>query len=1135
MKCPKCRSENPEDAKFCGKCGGKLALICSQCDAENTPGNNFCNECGNELKGPKETPPIDDSEHAPTFEEPLDDQALPTSTELEGERKHVTILFSDMSGYTAMSEKLDPEEVKEITTQIFGEISQIVNRYEGFIEKFIGDAVMAIFGATRAYEDDPVRAIKTAMEIHGLVESLSPKYEGRVGQPLSMHTGINTGLVVTGEVNLEKGTHGIGGDTINLAARLSSLGKEGDILVGPDTYTQAEGYFDFEILEPTKVKGKAKPIQVYRVLSQKDQPRKVHRLQGVRAKLIGRKVEMAQLKEAVDNLQKGNGSTFAVCGPAGTGKSRLIEEFKAILDPKEIQWREGHAYPYAQNVPYFPVINLLSRALRIEEGDAPEKIREKVENGIAYLVGEKENVVPYVGSLYSLNYPEIDNVSPEFWKSKLQEAIQSVLSGLAQRGPTIICLEDLHWADPSSLELIRLILSDFRGQILFLCIYRPVITLFTSHQISAMANPHQEIRLQDLSSSESQDMVESLLNSENIPTELQRFVQEKVEGNPFYLEEVANSLIESKTLIRDNGGWQVTRPITETDISSTIHGVISARVDRLEKETKRILQEASVIGRSFYYEILIKVSELRGNIDQYLSSLERLDLIKARSLEPDLEYMFKHALTQEVVYNSLLKKERREIHEQIALIVEQLFHERLPEFYETLAFHFSQGESVPKAVDYLMKSGEKSLKRYAVEEAHQYYKEAFDLLADKPKKTKEEEELLIDLIIKWAMVFYYRGDFKGLTDLLYAHEDLAKCLDDKGRLGMFYAWLGFSIFNRGKIKESHDYLSMALTFCEDIEDQQIKGYVYAWLTWTCTFLGLLDEAIMYGEKAQEIYRSFHSDPYLFFKPLGGVASAYLWKGEKKKVFEAGKALLEFGMRQSNIRSLVMGHGFTGASHALDGDLPGAIEYLQKAVQVSADPFYSQVARYYLGLYYISNSDFQDAKGALEEVADFSEKFGSEVIGLSAQVFLGVVMIAEGHMSQGLRTLEQGQKVFLENGEICIYAQCQYVMGKVYLQIVEGTGPKSLSTIARNIGFIMKNVPSAGKKAEDHFNKAIEVAKEIGAKGILGQAYLDLGTLHKIKRRTDKARECISEAVRIFEQCEAETFLKQAKKALEFLG
>ena len=287
MKCPKCQYENREGAKFCLKCGEKLELNCPQCGKELPLVAKFCDECGQKLGV------LSEGKEVP---------------EPKGERKYVTVLFSDLSGYTAMSEKLDPEEVKEITSWIFGEISKVIDRYEGFVEKFVGDAVMALFGVPKAHEDDPIRAIKVAREIHELVEAFSPEAEKRIGQPISMHTGINTGLVVTGKVDKEKGTHGVSGDTINLASRLSSLANESEILVGPDTYRQAEGHFTFESLEPTTVKGKAEPIHIHKVLSVKERPVTVHRLSGLKADLIGRKVEIAELSEAVEKSAQPTGN-----------------------------------------------------------------------------------------------------------------------------------------------------------------------------------------------------------------------------------------------------------------------------------------------------------------------------------------------------------------------------------------------------------------------------------------------------------------------------------------------------------------------------------------------------------------------------------------------------------------------------------------------------------------------------------------------------------------------------------------------------------------------------------------------------------------------------------------------------------
>ncbi|UCG66350.1 MAG: AAA family ATPase, partial [Deltaproteobacteria bacterium] len=732
----------------------------------------------------------------------------------------------------------------------------------------------------------------------------------------------------------------------------------------------------------------------------KEKPVTIHRLSGLRADLIGRKAEIAQLAEAIDNLREaGVGKIFSICGGAGTGKSRLVEEFKNASDLKEIQWLEGHAYAYSQNIPFFPLIDLLNRVFQIEEGDSTENVRVKVESGIENLIGGKVNLAPYVGGLYSLRYPEVEDVSPEFWRSRLQEAIQTILSALAQRAPTVFFLEDLHWADPSFVDLLRNALLGVRQPAIVLCVYRPTFSLFSSHQLGGIGKFYQEIRLQDLSSSEAQDMLESLLKTESIPSDLKQLVQGKAEGNPFYLEELVNSLIESETLIRDNGNWKITRPITESDISSTIHGLISGRLDRLERETKRILQEASVIGRAFFYEILKRITELEDRIDRGLSSLERLDLIRTRSIEPDLEYMFKHPLTQEVVYNGLLKKERQAIHEQIALVMEELFQDRLPEFYETLAFHFSQGQSVIKAVDYLVKSGEKSLARYAVEEAHQYFKEAFDILTSKADKSKAEKAALIDILNSWGYAYYYLGDIKEFINLFNSQKDLAESLDDKARLGMFYTWFGIALWLSGKTKDSYECLCNALELGENSGNQKVVGYACTWLTWACGELGLFSEGIGFGERAQKIAESFPSDQYLFFKSLAALSYINWMKGDTKRVFEGAKLLLDYGERNSSSRSKVFGHWVIGWAYSLTGDMNSYQKSCEKALEVALDPFYASFPKGGLGFALLFGGQFQEAEDVLQSLLDFCEKRAIGQLSELAYISLAPTLIAKGRIKQ----------------------------------------------------------------------------------------------------------------------------------------
>jgi class 3 adenylate cyclase len=1114
MKCTKCHIENPDDNKFCRECGTALVSACTNCGNNLLAGDKFCGKCGHKV-----------------VEEAKEETAQLTS---EGERKHVTVLFSDLSGYTAMSEKLDPEEVKEITGRIFGEISKIIAKYDGFVEKYAGDAVMALFGVNQAKEGDPVRAVMSAKEIHDAVNTLSPQYEEKIGQPLSMHTGINTGLVVTGELDVERGTHGVAGDTINVAARLSSEASAGDILIDHETFKHTEGYFQFEDLAPVQLKGKKNAVRIHLFLAIKDQPQKVHRLHGLRAELIGRKAEMAHLSEALDSLRQGKGAIYSIIGTAGTGKSRLVEEFKTSLDLKEVQWLQGHAFPYAQNIPYIPLIDLVSKAIRIDEGDSPEKVKEKLESGLEALIVEKQGVAPYIGSLYALDYPEIEGVSPEFWKAELQKAVLKLLTALAQRAPTIICLEDLHWADPSTIELVHFLLSEIRHPVLLLCVYRPVISLFSFHQIKGMALPHQELNLQDLSLSEAQNMVESLLQTDTVPADLQQFIRNKVEGNPFYLEEAINSLIESKILVPENGNWKVAGPITESEISATIQGVISARVDRLEHESKRILQEASVIGRSFYHEILKRISEIKDNIDANLRGLERFDLIKTKSIQPYLEYIFKHALTQEVVYNGLLKKERREIHERIGYVIEELFRDRLPEFYETLAFHFKNGCSVDKAVYYLTKSGEKSLRRYSVDESHQSYREAFEILTAVENEGTENRELLIKLIVDWALVYYYRGDFKGLNELLEAHETIAETLDDQATLGMFCAWFGLVLYFRARSKDSYLYLNKALEIGRELGDLKITAHASAWLASPSTDIGLFEEAIKHATRAHELAKKMPEDQYLHFKSLWGSVYAYHSMGYGKKCTRIGEKILDYGSRHSNIRCQVVGHICIGLGHNKAGYYSAAVKSLEQGVAIAVDPFYTQWAKLFLSWTYLSNNQITEAESTIKEVWTYSANFGCELFGLYTAALLGIISIIHGNLSKGIKMVEETIRSGYEKGREGWHANFEHMLANIYLQIARGGEKPDFSFLVKNIGFLIKNVPRADQKAQTHYNTAIEHAKKVGDRGILGRCYLDLGVLHRSKKRFDKAKECFLKATEIFEETEAEGYLEQAKKAIESL-
>jgi class 3 adenylate cyclase/tetratricopeptide (TPR) repeat protein len=1112
---------------------------CSACQHDNQSGANFCSHCGRRLgcDSPAVGEPAeqyrscrDGAPHASPvtgkgFSHPPD-----PLVSIESERKHVTVLFSDLTGYTAMSELLDPEEVKDVLNHIFADVSRIVRKYEGYIDKYIGDAVMAIFGVPKAHEDDPLRAVLTALEIHGAVAAASPRVEQKTGRFIIMHTGITTGLIVTDEMDITAGRHGMTGDTINVAARLTSLAGPGEVIVDGITHHRCRGYVDFETLAPVRVKGKEVPIAVYRVRSIKRKPSKVYRVTGLRAELIGREGEMRRLACAYEELKAGGGSLVTVRGDAGTGKSRLVEEFKRTIDRTSVRWFEAHAHAYSQNMPYHLMIDMLSRTLHVDGGRSSETTRRRIEAGIGALPGCRDNVVPYIARLYDIDDPSVRDMSPELWKAGLLRAIHSIAEGVVSQGPVVFYLEDLHWADHSSVAILRSVLTAFRHRALFLCVYRPSFDLVPR---LGKNNWVHDIKLRDLPPSEAQGMIESMLQPGNVPNELKAFIDEKVEGNPFYIEEVINTMIESGILACDRSEWRLSGPIDEAEVPTTIHGIVAARIDRLGDDVKRVLQEASVIGRTFPYNILSRVTAAGVRLDRYLAKLERLNVIITKSFYPDLEYSFRHGLTQEVVYNGILLSERRIMHETTARVMEEVFQERRSEFYETFAYHFTRGISDDRAVDYLMKSGEKNLNRYSLDEAHGNYREAYILLVNKQGRSDEDRRLLIDLLIKWAVVYNQRGDYSALIDRLMEHEqDVA--IAGRESLGMYYGWLGWSLRQRERLKEAYDYVTNALAMGEAAGSRRVTAYACAWLTQICADRGQLDDAVRFGTRAREFTDLLERDRLFFQFCMVGLGLAYFFRGECARIGEIGEILSEHGLRHGEIRSRAMGHNMAGLSHYAAGDFSTAADKFQSAIDISLDPMISCLSMLFLGMSYLSDQRLQEAEATLEKVIAFNEDFGIEAIGTSAEALREIVGLSRGALHQGITTIEATLKAWLAGGSRYRYATVEHLLGKIYFAIATGGWHRRISLLVRNMGFMITKAPFALALAEKHFRRARTMACEIGAMSIAAQVNLDMGILHRTRGNTEQARQCVNEAMALFLQCGARAYYGKARELLSEL-
>ncbi len=1115
MSCPYCQSEALSKAKFCRQCGRRLGNDCPACGASNPPDSRFCGDCGRAL----------DNEAARVRPAAPCTGTEKTSIISQGQRRHLTILFTDLTGYTRLMEKYDPEDVQALMAAITASCIQIIEAYHGHIERVIGDEVLALFGLPVAHEDDAIRAIKAAREIHGTVaglrpESLPPK------ELIAMHTGINTGLVVTARTDPTDGAFDLSGDAVNLASRLSDMARPNEILVGPETYRQAFGFFDFDTKPSMQIKGKSLPISIYAVKDEKNRPMAGRRKLNLSSELIGREKEMGQLLGAMENLEQGRGGIVSIIGEAGTGKSRLLHEFEKRMAARQSNWITGYAFEHTQQVPYFPLVHLVRRWLELDGSATEEDMSAGIARRVGGLLGANAKEIPIIQGLIGQDVQETVGMSPEEWRKRLKSAMLNLLQAIARQAPTVFCMEDIHWGDSSSFKLLKDIIFNFEVPSLVICTTRPHASLFTSHEQDFIAPIYTEVRLGELSPAETEDMMESMLDTHSLPQDLCRLIHKRAEGNPFYLEEILNALVDSKALAFEDGGWRLNRAFKEADIPSTIHGIIASRMDQLGPEDRRILQEAAVIGRAFLYNILKRISVHSDAVDSSLYKLERAGLIKPRALHPEMEFMFKHALIQEVSYGSLLRRERQRVHERIGLTIEHIYQDRLSEFDETLAIHFQKSTATDKATDYLIRSGTKALRRCALDESDQYFKTAKAMLEQQHLAKPGTKKRLLDVVNQWAFVFYYKGLNRKLLELLEHQQPLVDGLKDPVREGYHWAWCGCALWHRHRFSESYDCLMRAKKLAEKAEHAYLAGYACTWLSWPCTELGRFDEAIENSTQAIALYNNdLVQDPYIYFNALTGKGYAYWHKGDIGQTTAIGEQLIKFGKRHGNVRSLVSGHTCLGWKDLITGDAQSANEQFREAFQVSADPWYSQFPKLALCYGSISNGKIEEALPFLDQLIRFSDDNGAEFVGEPACFFKGFTDILNGQVAKGIETMETLLRKWQTAGCRLRALTCGLVMARVYALLFE-------SAIQTAGSLELPNVSGLAEKSIRKFQACISEADAIGALGIEGQSLLGLGQAFSALGKSSQATEALTRSVAIFERINATHHLNRARTILE---
>jgi len=646
MKCPKCQFENPETRKFCRECGAKLILTCPQCGAAILPGDIFCGECGHNLTIPSEQSPKDLS-----FDEKLGkiqrylpkgltEKILSQRNKIEGERKQVTVMFCDMEGFTPMVEKLGPEEAYSVMDQVYEILIHKVHDFEGTVNEMTGDGIMALFGAPIALEDAPQRALRSALSIHNEIGRFNDQKKEIV--PIKMRVGIHTGPVVVGTLGNDlRVEFKAVGDTVNLASRMEGLAEPGTTYVTHETHRLTAGLFRFEALGEKEVKGKKGSIAVYKLLSaiQDVYRPRLGSERMIYSEMVGRDRELDRLELQVMKAVNGEGSVVNIIGEAGIGKSRLVAELKNRDVIKRVTLLEGRAISMGRNLSFHPIIDVLKQWARIRGNDGDVVSFSKLETAVRRVYQEEVGeVLPFVATLMGMDlsgrYAErVKGIEGEALEKLILKAMRDLLIKTSDMTPLVIVAEDVHWSDTSSIKLMESLFRLVETQrIVFINVFRTGYKETSDRMVETIKERlpgyYVEIVLEPLEERMSKALINNMLKIKSLPHFVRDQIIERAAGNPFFIEEVVRSFIDEGVVVLKGERFEVTEKIETVIIPQTISDVLMARIDRLEDKTRNLVKVASVIGRNFFYKILMDVAKMIDDIDRRLSYLKEIQLIK---------------------------------------------------------------------------------------------------------------------------------------------------------------------------------------------------------------------------------------------------------------------------------------------------------------------------------------------------------------------------------------------------------------------------------------------------------------------------------------------------------------------------
>ncbi len=1119
MECPRCQQENRAGRKFCSECGASLALACPSCGFSNEPGEKFCGGCATPLTLPESASLSTLSEKVPS-----------------AERRQLTVMFCDLVGSTALSEHLDPEELHEVVRAYHEVSTEVIGRFEGHVAQYLGDGLLVYFGYPAAHEDDAPRAVYAALGIVEAVGKVNARLR-RSAVKLAVRVGVHTGPVVVGEVGGRAKPEQLAlGETPNLAARLQGLAEPDTVVISAATHRLVRGLFACRDLGLRTLKGASMPLQVYRVLGEN---RAGSLLEGAVTTgltlFVGREQEVALLLERWGRAKDGFGQVVLLSGEAGIGKSRLARLLKERLASEPYGRLECRCSAYHQNSVFFPVVELLRRAFELNRQDPEEEKLAKLEAGLAPFILDLSQAVPLCAALLSIplpdRYPPL-SLSPQRQKEKTLEVLLRGLLTRTEREPVLLIVEDLHWVDPSTLELLSLIVD-----------HTPTVPMLTLLTFRSDFRPPWPLRahvtplsLNRFTRTQTELMILRLTGGKALPADVLEQVVAKTDGIPLFVEELTKMVLESGWLGDQGDSYALRGPLPPLAIPATLQDSLMARLDRLAT-VKEVAQLGATLGREFSFELLRAVSSLEeAKLQAGLAQLVEAELLYQRGFPPQSTYVFKHALVQEAAYQSLLKRKRQQYHQQIAAAIEARFPETRETQPELLAHHYTEADLKEQAIVFWQRAGLRTVQHSANVEAINHLTKGLELLRTLPDTPERaQQELLLQTTLGPALMAT-KGYAAPEVEKAYARaRELCQQAGEAPELFRVLAGLWAFYFTRGELQTAREVAGQLLTLAERGPNPAFLLEAYHALGQTLCLLGEwasarahLEEGIALQDPPKRRLLTF---PDTRMVCLSNVARALWFLGYPEQALKNNHQALALATELSHPLSIAIALFYGAWLHQLRREAQATRAIAERAVTLSTEqgfPFWAAAGTILRGWALAEEAGSSEGRGqgqaAIAEIrrgitawrAIGAVAVGPYYLGLLAEAYRGM-----GQPEAGLAALAEALEIANKNGERFYDAELYRLKGEFALQ-PGGQPPPS-------------QAQSPASESEGYFRQAIDIARRQGARSLELRAATSLARLLAHRGAHEEARRLLADIYGWFTEGFDTADLKTAKTLLNELS